>query len=96
MKNQKTIFTINSKKIIAVRGETILEAASKNGVEIDHSCGGNGTCATCRIFVQKGIDLLEPANEIELEMAKDRGFALNERLACQTLVAADVDITLKE
>ena len=65
---------------------TVLEAALSEGIEIDHTCGGNGTCGTCRIVVEAGLDKIGERNEIEKEMAEDRGFAPEERLACQTHV----------
>lgn len=62
---------------------SVLELAIEKGIEISHSCGGHGTCGTCRVFVEKSVDKLLPRNEIELEMAEDRGFSENERLSCQ-------------
>ena len=64
--------------------ETVLRAES----DLDHSCGGNGTCGTCCIVVQSNLSQLAPRNEIESEMAADRGFKPQERLACQ-LIAFD-------
>jgi 2Fe-2S ferredoxin len=94
MKPKNVILTMDSVKLFATQGETILQAALNNRIEINHSCGGNGTCGTCRIFVQKGLDLLEKANEIEAEFAAERGFAENERLACQTLAVSGVGFSL--
>lgn len=62
---------------------SILEAALRAGIEIDHSCGGNGTCGTCLVTVEKGLELLGPRDELEQEMAEDRHFSTNERLCCQ-------------
>ena len=63
---------------------TVLEAALSAGIEIDHTCGGNGTCGTCRIWVESGLEKIGERNEIEQEIADDRNFAPEERLACQT------------
>lgn len=69
--------------------QTILELALKNGVGMDHSCGGNGTCGTCRVFIEVPSGSTLPVREeLELEMAEDRGFQENERLACQTIAQA--------
>jgi len=68
---------------------TVLEAALKNKIELNHSCGGMGTCGTCRVRILSSLESLgplEPRNEIEIEMANDRGFAENERLACQLAI----------
>lgn len=62
---------------------SVLEVALRAGIAIDHTCGGNATCGTCVVFVEAGLDILEPREGQELEMAEDRSFAGNERLACQ-------------
>jgi ferredoxin len=78
---------------VAIRcvGEaTILDAVGDTGLELDHSCGGMGSCGTCRVMIEAPHSAALPArNEIEAEMAAERGFAECERLGCQTC-AADV------
>lgn len=68
---------------VSQKDENLLESALRAGFPLDHSCGGNGTCTTCRVIVEEGAEYLEPRNEIEQEMADDRNFAVNERLSCQ-------------
>jgi ferredoxin len=70
----------------ASQGSTILEALLKAEIEIDHSCGGMGTCGTCRIFVEKGLEKFAPPEEAEQEIISDRQFKKNERLSCQNRV----------
>jgi 2Fe-2S ferredoxin len=65
-------------------GRTVLDVALRRRVEILHSCGGMGSCGTCRIYVESDLKDLPPRSEIEEEMASDRGFSEDERLACQT------------
>ena len=65
------------------RTESILEAALEAGYELEHSCGGYGTCGTCLVIVEKGLEKMEPRGEIESEMASDRSFRPEERLCCQ-------------
>jgi 2Fe-2S ferredoxin len=66
-------------------GGSILSVAMGAGVRISHSCGGMGSCGTCRVVVLDAGNMpLEARNQIEQEMASDRGFAPDERLACQT------------
>ena len=62
---------------------SVLELALKNEIPVPTSCGGNGTCGTCRVFVENYVDKLPPKQGVELEMSVDRNFAENERLACQ-------------
>ena len=62
---------------------TVLEVALSGGIPINHSCGGMGSCGTCRVEVDRGLEKLSPRNTAESEMAEMRGFSENERLACQ-------------
>lgn len=64
--------------------ESILEVALKNNIEINYSCGGMGSCTTCRVIIDQGLELLPPRNELELAIAQERGFSDKERLSCQT------------
>lgn len=63
---------------------SVLELALKHKIPIDHSCGGSGSCGTCRVRILKCQDHLEPMNFVEESMAKSRKFAPDERLSCQT------------
>ena len=62
---------------------SVLQVALDNGIEIPHSCGGMGSCTTCRVFVEQSSQALPPRNELEQDIAEMRGFAPNERLSCQ-------------
>jgi ferredoxin, 2Fe-2S len=64
--------------------ESLLEIVLDHSIDISHSCGGMGTCGTCRIEILEARHELVEMNEIEREMALERGFLPQERLACQT------------
>lgn len=64
-------------------GKSVLDVALENRLPLNHSCGGNASCGTCRIRVVSSDEPLEERNELEAEIAADRGFADDERLACQ-------------
>jgi 2Fe-2S ferredoxin len=84
------------RKIVeASHGQTILDSLLKAKIPIDHTCGGFGTCGTCRVHVVKGIEKFALRNEIEAKMAEDRGFAPEERLACQNEVCEGLEIELR-
>lgn len=74
---------------------TVLDVALRNKIPLNHTCGGNGTCGTCLVEVVSGLEKLGPRNEIELEIATDRGFHENERLACQMCVVSGLVVKLK-
>lgn len=63
--------------------DNLLELLLNNQIDVFNSCGGNGTCGTCRVIIEKNLHLLPPRNEIETEFAEMRRFADNERLCCQ-------------
>ena len=37
-------------------GETILDAALRNGIEIEHACEKSCACTTCHCIVREGFD----------------------------------------
>ena len=38
---------------------TILEASQQLGFPLNHECGGNATCVTCRVEVKEGAEHLD-------------------------------------
>jgi uncharacterized 2Fe-2S/4Fe-4S cluster protein (DUF4445 family) len=71
-------------------GTTIFDAASWNGVAIDSTCGGHGTCKKCKVRVADG--------SIPISSVDPRAFSGDElrsgwRLACRA--AADADLVVE-
>ncbi|MGE4131256.1 MAG: 2Fe-2S iron-sulfur cluster-binding protein [Bdellovibrionales bacterium] len=62
---------------------SVLEVGLKHDIPIPHSCGGMGSCTTCRVLVESPLADLPPRSEIESDLAEMRGFTEAERLACQ-------------
>ena len=70
-------------------GTTVFDAASWNGIAIDSTCGGHGTCRKCKVRVASGavpIDTVDP-----------RAFSPDElrdgwRLACRAAASEDLEI----
>lgn len=75
---------------------TLLETLIEAKVEISHSCGGMGTCGTCRVIVHQGANLEIDRNEVEAEIANDRGLRENERLSCQIPAVPGLVIEIPE
>ncbi|MCC2640337.1 MAG: fdx [Nitrospira sp.] len=76
---------------------TLLEAAKALGFELNHDCGGNASCTTCRVEVQIGGDNLSEIDFDEQDLL-DRE-ALSEpwhRLGCQARVLGDVVVRVPE
>jgi 2Fe-2S ferredoxin len=84
--------------ITARRGDTILDAALENGVELAHECGGNCACTTCHVWVQAGSENLSPMEEAEDDRLRDaEGRTSASRLACQALLqGGDVTVLIPE
>jgi ferredoxin len=73
--------------------ETVLDAARRADAPIGNSCGSVGVCGRCRVLVLAGTENLSPPTMIEIRVATQRGFAADERLACQAVVMGDVEVT---
>lgn len=81
--------------IDAEPGESICEAALRNGIEIEHACEMSCACTTCHVVVREGFDSLEEADELEEDLLdKAWGLEPESRLSCQARVA-DEDLTVE-
>lgn len=61
----------------------VLDVALQNHIDLSHSCGGMGSCTTCRVWVESDPSILSPRTELEEEIASSRNFEERERLGCQ-------------
>jgi len=81
-------------------GQSILEVALKNDIELHHNCGGVCACSTCHLYVDKGEDFLEELSDKEEDFI-DRAVnpRLNSRLGCQCVLLEDdgeISVTLPD
>jgi 2Fe-2S ferredoxin len=81
-------------------GQSILEVALKNDVELHHNCGGVCACSTCHVYVNKGEDFLEELSDKEEDFI-DRAVnpRISSRLGCQCLLlegSGEVEVTLPD
>jgi uncharacterized 2Fe-2S/4Fe-4S cluster protein (DUF4445 family) len=70
-------------------GTSIFDAASWNGIAIDSTCGGHGTCKKCKVRVLDG--------DVPVSTVDPRAFGPDElregwRLACRAEARADLEI----
>jgi uncharacterized 2Fe-2S/4Fe-4S cluster protein (DUF4445 family) len=77
------------KEARVIAGTTLFDAASWNGVAIDSTCGGHGTCKKCKVRVVSG--------DVEISPVDPRAFEPDElrsgwRLACRAQAHADVTV----
>jgi 2Fe-2S ferredoxin len=76
--------------IDANKGESICEAALRNGLKIEHACEMSCACTTCHVVVREGFASLNEADELEDDMLdKAWGLEAESRLSCQALVAEE-------
>lgn len=81
--------------IDANKGESICEAALRNGLKIEHACEMSCACTTCHVVVREGFSSLNEADELEDDMLdKAWGLEAESRLSCQALVA-DEDLVVE-
>jgi len=77
----------DSDKIIEVEskeGDTILDVAHDNDINLNHNCGGVCACSTCHVYIKKGMELLpEISDREEDHIDGAENPKLNSRLACQ-------------
>ena len=90
------------KELALKLGDSILDAALAQGVDLDHACGGVCACSTCHIKILQGAECFREASEDEedqLDTARD--VALTSRLACQSVLerlpqTGSIEITIPE
>ena len=76
-------------------GESILDAALRNDIPLEHACEKSCACTTCHVIVREGFDSLEESDELEDDMLdKAWGLEPDSRLSCQALVA-DQDLVVE-
>jgi uncharacterized 2Fe-2S/4Fe-4S cluster protein (DUF4445 family) len=87
--NQRVDLRFNDRPVRVPQGVTLFDAASWNGIAIDSTCGGHGTCKKCRVRFKT-----EPPVPTSLDL---RAYTVQEirdgwRLACRTPATTDADV----
>jgi uncharacterized 2Fe-2S/4Fe-4S cluster protein (DUF4445 family) len=83
------VYEPSGRRVRVPAGVTLFDAASWNGIAIDSTCGGHGTCKKCKVRVLDGAAPPTPLDE--------RAFGIDElragwRLACRAQAAGDTTI----
>ena len=73
-------------------GVSLLEISRVNGIAHTSVCGGKARCTTCRVLIIEGAENLAPRTERETEVADDKRWPMNVRLACQARVLGPVTV----
>jgi len=77
-------------------GETILEAAERLGVTLNHECGGVASCSTCRVQISGDFRgaALSAVDVDEREVLEREQLGDTYRLACQARVRGPVTVMI--
>jgi uncharacterized 2Fe-2S/4Fe-4S cluster protein (DUF4445 family) len=70
-------------------GVTLFDAASWNGIAIDSTCGGHGTCKKCRVKI---LDGSAPASPLDARAFSPGELRAGWRLACRVQTQSDLRI----
>lgn len=95
---QKGLEPVTLEKIES--GQSLLEIALNNEIELHHNCGGVCACSTCHLYVEKGEDSIEELTDKEEDFI-DRAVnpRLNSRLGCQCVLldgSGEIVVTLPD
>jgi uncharacterized 2Fe-2S/4Fe-4S cluster protein (DUF4445 family) len=82
-------FLPDGRTVEAAEGETILRAAGRDGIHINATCGGKGTCGRCRVILKEGKAVSPESSHLT---DKDRAEGI--LLACQSVPASDLTVEI--
>jgi len=86
-KKLKVHFKPDNVEIVVDQGENLLQAAIAAGVRIYASCGGAGTCGTCKVQIEEG-----EVETTRTDKISDQEFSKGIRQACQSRVLSDLSV----
>lgn len=92
----KVRFLPDGQEIEIKAGETLLQAARRNEIEIKSICKGIPSCAECRVYIAEGENNVSPPSNAELNLIGTAYFVDRRRLACQLRPFGDIVIDLTE
>jgi uncharacterized 2Fe-2S/4Fe-4S cluster protein (DUF4445 family) len=72
-------------------GVSVFDAASWNGIAIDSTCGGHGTCKKCKIQITEGI---VPISRLDIRAFSQEELKNGWRLACVARATENLAITV--
>jgi uncharacterized 2Fe-2S/4Fe-4S cluster protein (DUF4445 family) len=72
-------------------GVTVFDAASWNGIAIDSTCGGHGTCKKCKVRIAGGQ---VPASPLDARAFSPDELRAGWRLACRAQATGDLQIAV--
>ena len=83
------LFEPGGRRVRVPAGVTVFDAASWNGIAIDSTCGGHGTCKKCRVRM---LDAAPPPSALDIRAYSADELRDGWRLACRVPAAASARI----
>jgi uncharacterized 2Fe-2S/4Fe-4S cluster protein (DUF4445 family) len=83
------VFEPGTRRVRVPAGVSVFDAASWNGIAIDSTCGGHGTCKKCKVRMLDGAVPPSPLDARAFSPDELRG---GWRLACRVLAGADATV----
>ena len=86
-------FEPSGKSVRVPSGVSVFDAALWNGIPVDSTCGGHGTCKKCKVRIADG--------SVPISRLDERAFSAEQladgwRLACMANAAADLKVDVPE
>ncbi len=91
--NLTFILKDGSQKVVEFKeGQSILQVAESNGIQLNSNCEGFGVCGGCHVKIENMLDKMPEITEKEDDtLDRVSGVSRNSRLACQVFLTADLD-----
>jgi uncharacterized 2Fe-2S/4Fe-4S cluster protein (DUF4445 family) len=82
-------FTPADREVKVPPGVSVFDAASWNGIAIDSTCGGHGTCKKCKVQVTEGQ---VPVSRLDVRSFSADQLSAGWRLACLAQATSDLSV----
>jgi len=93
VKGPHTVSVVGCGEVVVGDGESLLGGMLREGMQINHFCGGNGSCGTCRVEVEDGLSNL--ARATTAEVVAGAASEPRKRLACQMRINGPVTVRVR-
>ena len=89
--------TISPVEVDCLPGDTLLDVALDNNIDLQHNCGAVCACSTCHVYINEGMESLPEISDSEEDFI-DRAVnpKIDSRLACQCKITSDLAITIPD
>lgn len=91
MSKPRVHFLLEDMEVEVPSGTRFQDIVEASNADVTFGCR-NGTCGTCRISIEKGMENISPMGREEKDFLESMGAAENERLGCQIRVNGDCSI----